>query len=255
MERKKGKFFSSAVLVPNLGPSSAHFRLATGDRCWDLRLQLAGGKSSYPVSWISVCRVCWKWKRRESFSFSKFRLGENICVSWLLGYSNFGKDLSWVLLIPIDRVPSRNDHCFLLSLSGVSLVKRKNHRVACRHRSYKSVAWAGLTDWWVHGSHQTGICLGSFAVGPLCKSQLSFSFCLVPCADSLALWLVRIFSLVSAIWEFTSLCVSGGLSSGLGFWDVKSQIACFVVVRLCQLSGEFVLRGPSPLLSQPLLSC
>lgn len=77
-------------------------------------------------------------------------------------------------------------------------------------------------------------------MGPLCKSQLSFSFCLVLCAESLALRLVRIFSLVSAIWEFTSLCASGGQSSGLGFWDVKSQIACSVVVRLCQLSGEFV---------------
>lgn len=71
-----------------------------------------------------------------------------------------------------------------------------------------------------------------------------FSFHLVLCLKSLALWLARMFSLVSASWREDG-CVHMHLVAswtGLGIWDTKWQAA--FSLSDCQLPWEFVIRGP-----------
>lgn len=49
-------------------------------------------------------------------------------------------------MISVDPVPFRDGH--VLSLSLVLFVKEENHRIECRHWSYKPIVQAGLIDWW-----------------------------------------------------------------------------------------------------------
>ena len=75
--------------------------------------------------------------------------------------------------------------CFLLMLFLPEMVivffclfhvichNKENHRAEHRHESYKPVIWASITDWWVHSSHQTSICLDKLCWGSPDKVFLS----------------------------------------------------------------------------------
>ena len=59
-------------------------------------------------------------------------------------------------------------HYLSSSLSIVLFViRRKFHRVRCRHRPYRPVVWTCLGVWWVCRSHQTGVYLDKLCWGLL----------------------------------------------------------------------------------------
>ena len=123
--------------------------------------------------------------------------------------------------------------------------KGENHRVEHRCRSSRSVVQGRLTNRWVRSSHQNSIYLDKFCCGsPMWKPEIFLSSCslswelsFVSSQSEYSLWslLAGRCEIVACIWWLNSL----------GFWDTKSQ-AAFSLFWLCRLSGEFVIRGPSP---------
>lgn len=60
---------------------------------------------------------------------------------------------------PFRLLPSVLSFRIVIS-QNVAFHKKENHRVKYRHRLYKAVVRAGLTDWW--DSHQIDVSLDKF---------------------------------------------------------------------------------------------
>lgn len=142
---------------------------SAAERSQYLWRKLAEAKNSYHVSspdlWLQHLMET-KVVKVLFFFLPKFRLAGKVS-GWTtsLGEATVVKNLLGVLLFPIHPFPSRDGHRFPLSLL-CHCHKREKHRLEHRQRSYQPVFPAGHTDWTVHSSHQTSVCLDN----PCCGS-------------------------------------------------------------------------------------
>lgn len=131
----------------------------------------------------------------------------------------------------------------LVSAFSVFCPREENSRVKHRHRSYKPVL-ASLTDWWVHTSHQTNVYLDKRCCGSSMKKQgevflslvLSWELSFVTSENILPdlchpKGTYTVFHLVASWIDWDSV-----------IWNHKN----ILFVWPCQLSGEFVMRIPTP---------
>lgn len=115
---------------------------------------------------------------------------------------------------------------FSVSVFVSFVLRRKNHHSG---RTQAKALQACCSSWphrlassWLPDPHllkQTWLWV------PCVKTGWGFSFHLILCPESLALWLVRIFSLFSTIGKVRLLVYVGGQGNSLGFCDTKSQAA------------------------------
>ena len=106
----------------------------------------------------------------SAFGLKQTFLSTNNCLSstgYLFSFVYLGFVIGFCLVslmesrysFPFFLLPSVLSFCIVIS-QKVAFHKKENHRVKCRHRLYKAVIQAGLTDWW--NSHQIGVSLDKF---------------------------------------------------------------------------------------------